>query len=532
MSWKTRGAPGVKRTVGRRAAPPDLQVRSGFTLDRLTRPQTAYDAAAMNSRQMPRGEYGPIAALLGPLDTLRAASQHEVRNTPLARRAIESTATNVVDTGFRVRTPYRDLQRLWDDWQDECLTSGLLDFAGAQYANVRGVATDGDTAIRFRSRRDGETRTVPLQMQMIEGAQMPSGLTRTAENGNPIVAGVEFDFVGRRVAYHMWNHHPGDFHRLRAVEIFPRRVDGRDVLHCLFPRRLDLDVRGEPWMTPILVKLNDLSIYDENELVRKGTTAMWGGFIRPGTQLAAEEAKDILGGAVAADGTLIEFNPGSFPVLPPGYDVTMAQPSDVGGSYEPFMRMQMLMCAAGMNLTYEQLTGDWRGVSDRQYRASMLEFVRWLHVLQGWHVHQFVKPVWRRFVTDAFASGAWRPPEGSDPLDWFQAEITAPARGYINPLQEVETFIKAVQAGFLSRTRVGEQLGVDVEIVDLENAADMLRAGAAGATYVTHQNPMVAGWDATIVQRIREEVLRDLLAHIERQRDAASDAGPGGDLDA
>lgn len=198
-----------------------------------------------------------------------------------------------------------------------------------------------------------------------------------------------------------------------------------------------------------------------------------------------------------------------------------------------FMRMQLLMCAAGMDMTYEQLTGDWRGINDRQYRASMLEYVRGLKIWQGWVIQQIMKPIWRRFVTTAFTSGIWIPPENSDPLDWYQCEITPPARGYINPLQEVETFEKAVRAGFLSRTRVAESLGVDVTMIDIENAKDMLRAGSQTLSYTTHQNPMVAGYDPRIVEQIRQEVSRDLLRQLERMRADSSDAtGFAGDQDA
>ncbi|WP_262265497.1 phage portal protein [Microvirga yunnanensis] len=530
--WNSRAKPGVKAktspTATRQAMPPS--VRNGYMLANLLRPSTAYDAA--NNPRIPnRPSTGPASGLLGPLDFLRNACQHEIRNNPLASKAVDSAASNIVADGFRVRTPYKDLQRLWDDWNDECLTSGLLDFNGTQFAVAKAAIGDGDTFPRFRARRDGDMRTVPLQMQLMEAAQVPSGKTGTAANGNAVLAGVEFDALGRRVGFHALSRHPDD-HRPGANNLLTSRIDGRDVMHILFPRRLDLDVRGEPWLARNLVKMNDFASYDDAEVVRKGTTANWGGFIRMSTALAAAEGQDVLARLGAGPEGEISFGPGQFPVLPPGWDVTMAQPSDVGGSYEPFMRIQMMLVAAGMGLTYEQLTGDWRGANDRTYRASMLEFVRLLKVWQGWIIQQFIKPVWRRFVAVAFASGCWTPPEGSDPLDWYQCEITAPSRGYINPLQEVETFIRAVQAGFLSRTRVADQLGIDITMVDLENAADQLRAGASSLTYVTHQNPLVAGFDPSIVQAIRQEVTKDLLSQIARMKNGEADEGPWGDADA
>src|SRR3546814_16679591 len=55
-------------------------------------------------------------------------------------------------------------------------------------------------------------------------------------------------------------------------------------------------IRGEPWLTRALVKLNELDQYDDAELVRKKTAAMFAGFI---TRMAPE---DNLMGESAADG--------------------------------------------------------------------------------------------------------------------------------------------------------------------------------------------------------------------------------------
>ncbi len=45
-------------------------------------------------------------------------------------------------------------------------------------------------------------------------------------------------------------------------------------------------------------------------------------------------------------------------LLDPGEDIKFSEPSDVGGSYEAFMRQQLRAIAIGTGITYEQLTGD------------------------------------------------------------------------------------------------------------------------------------------------------------------------------
>src|SRR3546814_8239660 len=94
-------------------------------------------------------------------------------------------------------------------------------------------------------------------------------------------------------------------------------------------------IRGEPWLTRALVKLNELDQYDDAELVRKKTAAMFAGFI---TRMAPE---DNLMGESAADGNgvaLAGMEPGTLQILEPGEDIKFSAPADVGSSYAEFMR--------------------------------------------------------------------------------------------------------------------------------------------------------------------------------------------------
>jgi capsid protein len=56
------------------------------------------------------------------------------------------------------------------------------------------------------------------------------------------------------------------------------RVPANDVLHIYKPLRPG-QIRGEPWLSNILLKLYELDQYDDAELVRKKTAAMFAGFI-------------------------------------------------------------------------------------------------------------------------------------------------------------------------------------------------------------------------------------------------------------
>jgi capsid protein len=56
------------------------------------------------------------------------------------------------------------------------------------------------------------------------------------------------------------------------------RVAAAEIIHLFRPLRPG-QIRGEPWLARALVKLNELDQYDDAELVRKKTAAMFAGFI-------------------------------------------------------------------------------------------------------------------------------------------------------------------------------------------------------------------------------------------------------------
>jgi lambda family phage portal protein len=126
---------------------------------------------------------------------------------------------------------------------------------------------------------------VPVQLQLLQSEMLPFEKTETAANGNRIRCGIEFDAIGRRVAYHFRRRHPGDSTDQGAVTPETVRVPAGDVLHIYRP--IDAgQIRGLPHVAPAMVRLFLLDQYDDAELDRKKTAAMFAGFI---TKTAPEE---------------------------------------------------------------------------------------------------------------------------------------------------------------------------------------------------------------------------------------------------
>jgi lambda family phage portal protein len=169
-------------------------------------------------------------------------------------------------------------------------------------------------------------------------------------------------------------------------------------------------------------------------------------------------------------------------VLLPGEDVKFSTPADVGAAYETFMRVQLRSIAAGMGITYEQLTGDLTGVNYSSIRAGLLEFRRRCEQFQHQViVYQMCRPIWRQWIEAALLAGALR--AAADDAGLFDVKWIAPGWAWVDPLKDIKAQIMAVRAGFKSRAEVVSEQGYDAEAIDREIAADNARADALGLEY-------------------------------------------------
>ncbi len=431
--------------------------------------------------QPPLENINALVASGGP--RLLARARELVVTNGYAANACEAFAANLVGDGIKPSSLLEDgelrdrLQRLWLAWTDEADADGLTDFYGLQAMVAREMFVAGECFVRLRPRRPEDGLRVPLQCQLLQSEMLPFDKTETAPNGNAIRCGIEFDRIGRRVAYHFRRRHPGDSTDRGDVLPETTRVPAADVLHIYRP--LDAgQIRGLPHVAPAMVRLFLLDQYDDAELDRKKTAAMFAGFI---TKAAPEEQ---LMGAVedADDGTgIASLEPGTLQVLLPGEDVKFSSPADVGGGYEAFQYRTLLAISASLGLPYHLVTGDVRQANYSSLRAELVEFRRRFRQLQhGVIAHQLCRPVWERWLETAVLAGALElhDREAAQAAHWIP-----PRWDWVDPLKDIQAQLLAIEAGLMSRRKAVEATGYDIEEIDRENAADAARAAELGLSY-------------------------------------------------
>jgi len=317
-------------------------------------------------------------------DALWAATLFDLDDKPVAlRRILQAHADN-----------HAGAVRIWGEEAD---ADGVTDIYGLQALSCRAGYESGECFIRIRIRRPEDGLTVPMQLQALESEFVPYDKNELLKNGNRIMAGIEFNPIGQRVAYWMYPNHPGDGRIMpAAASNVPVRVPASQVLH-IFEQLRPGQIRGVPVLAPVLAKLTALDEFDDAVLFRQEVSNLFAGFI---TKPAPEDPviDPVTGQVVETDQDgftpMVGLEPGSMQELLPGEEVNFSEPPDAGNTYPDFMRQQLQASAAGAGLPYEVLTGDLRGVNDRVIRVVLNEFRRRIEQRQfGVYVHQLCRPV-------------------------------------------------------------------------------------------------------------------------------------------
>jgi lambda family phage portal protein len=257
-------------------------------------------------------------------------------------------------------------------------------------------------------------------------------------------------------------------------------------------------IRGLSKLTPAIVSLWMLDQYDDAELERKKTAALFSVFIKrqdiqPGFIDKLKEAQAATSAALSGNtGTAtVDLQPGVAHVLFPGEDVVTSSPADVGPGYEAFQYRALTKFCAAVGLPYSSTTADTIKANYGSQRAAMLEMRRRMEALQhGVIVFQFCRPVANWFLDAAVMAGTLKlAGYARDPAPWRLIDWIAPPWDWIDPTKDITAEIMMIDAGIKPRSRTVQQTGYDPVESDNQIAADHQREKELDLTFVGASGP-------------------------------------------
>jgi lambda family phage portal protein len=410
------------------------------------------------------------------------------RNNPYAKNMREAYATALVGAG--IKTSWlglppdlkAEIQDLWLRWSWEADADGICDWEGLQAMIARELWEAGEVFVRLRPRFASDPISVPLQLQVLPAEMLALNLNRM--NGtNPVRQGVEFDILGRRVAYWFWRRHPGDSITQAATLNEPVRVPEDGVLH-VFRQEQAGQIRGVPRLAPAMIPLKMLDDYDDAELARKRTTALFCGFVTEGAGepvLEGDEKDE------DDDIPLLPLQPETFQKLRPGEDVKFSEPADVGGNYEAFRYNNICRACAAVGMPHAVVSMD---INKATYSSDRSGMVRWRQrIEQDQHsvvVFQLIRPVVREWVRLAYVSGRIDlPTYDVTPGQYELVKNITPAWPWVDPLNDAKAEELWLQLGVKAPSDLIEGQGYDRDEVYDRIADDQKARRARGLSFPT-----------------------------------------------
>lgn len=443
MNWLDNAIAAVNPVAGVRRA----QARAALEVAR------AYEGAK-RGRRTDGWQAGPGSAnveIMPSLLTVRARCRSVIRDNEYASRALDAMVSATIGTGVAVKAPD---QARWDAWTQYCDVEGQLDFNGLTELAHRCRREAGEVLIRFVPVSPDDYE-IPLQIQVIEPDLLDENKTGELENGNFAIMGVEFNQFGRRVAYWMFERHPGELASWRVRQLQSKRVDANDVLHY-YRKRRPTQARGMPEFATALLRIRDFSDYQQAQLVLKKMQACFVAFVRTDDDQATLGAPDS-----SKSPRNEKLSPGLIKYLKNSEQVTFGQPS-AGGDDLSYTTTQLHAIAAGAGSTFEDMTGDYSQFTFSSARASKLAYQKLIEQEQWLAlVPMVLNPIATRFQRVALMAGKAR--GAPKPFTW-----TMPRSQLVDPLKEALGIKELIRGGLMSLPEAIRELGYDPEAIAKE----------------------------------------------------------------
>jgi len=374
-------APGL--ALRRMAQRTQLAMSGGYTGARIDRAQL--------SRWMPTAGSANTDTVRD-LPMLRARSRDQMRNAPIALGALNTTVGHVVGTGLTY-TPAIDADFLgltdeqaeaWQDntkrrfkeWADspDCDAARQLDFYGLQELAFRSHLESGDAFV-LTPRMERPGKPAKLALQLIEADRVCN--PNRAADTDTLIDGVEINpATGEVLAYHVARKHPGAYatttNTWQRVDARGAVTGRRNVLALFKPLRPG-QVRGVPWISPILEPLKQIGRWSDAELNAAVVSGVMATFVTMDPDAFQGIYDEDAQGAYVESASKWsgEMESGKAINLLPGESVESPTPGRPNQAFDPFWTAMVRQIGMALEMPFEVLVMHFQS-SHSAARAALL----------------------------------------------------------------------------------------------------------------------------------------------------------------
>lgn len=395
---------------------------------------------------------------------LRTRARDLSVNNDYARKYMQMVVSNVVGSngiGLQVKskTPKgklntkanRQVEQGWKEWSNarNCAFDTRLSFVEMQRLFIETAARDGEVLVRI-IRDDSK---FGLKLQFLDSNRLNEELNKELADGACIKMGIEFDYTGKPIAYHINQYLDDQIYNHGVTE----RIPAENMIHCFMGERPE-QIRGATWMASAMSRMQMLGAYEEAELVAARIGACKMGFY-------TSEAGDSYIGEEDHEGNLIsQAEAGIFEQLPAGTSFTAFDPTHPTSAFKDFNKAILRGISSGLGVAYNSLSSDLEGVSYSSIRSGTIEERDQWRVKQSWMINHFMMPIYERWLSMQLLTN-------SIGLGMTQYESLLDVRwqakswNWVDPLKDIKASVEGINAGIKTRSEVISEQGGDIEDV-------------------------------------------------------------------
>ena len=446
--------------------------------------------------------------LRSQLCTMRNRSRDFARNEDYMRAFLGSVRNNVVGPcGISLQMDVRDPARPsknprtgLTEWMAEPddLANDAIENAWDEFSKPAHFTTNGrfsrvlfeQVAVESLARDGG------FLFEIVKGRQFKYGVAirpicidyldetkNEVRDGKVVSLGVERDAGGRHTGYWIRTYNPGDMYTLPqgSRRMHSERYDADRVRHVFVPTEFDLS-QGVPWIHAGATRLKMLKGYEEAALEAARAAACKHEYL---TQMPNSHG-EYEGTAVDASGNQLEdMAPGTKEILPIGMTPVSIDPKYPHNEHGPFITTTLMGIAAGLHVSYHQLTGDLSNANYSSLRAGLLPERDMWKVLQAFFITHVTQPIFEAWLEMALMSGAIMLPNGAklppSKFERFNKPMFLGRRwAWVDPAKDQSANETALRNHLTSHSKLATEQGDDLEEIFRRTERDLRLAEKYG----------------------------------------------------
>ena len=425
------------------------------------------------------------------LKTLRARSREQQFNNDYARRFIGMCKSNVVgDKGIVLQAKSKSKNGELDVMANQAIEAAYKDWSKPENCDVKGrcsreemerlfistVAGDGECIVRMIYGKS--VSKYGFALQFIDPELLDADLNEDIRgSSNKIKMGIEVNQYDKPIAYY-FKQTAGDYYYNGKHYT---RVPAKDIIHGFITEYVD-QMRGIPWMSTALLRLNMLGGFENAALVNARVGASKMGFF------TSESGDDYKGDGTENENgtgnTISESEPGTFEQLQAGTTFTAFDPAYPNGEYTYFLKGMLRGIASGLGANYNTLANDLEGVNYSSLREGAINEREIWKLLQNWMITSFSSIIYNKWLERVILSpgipiGKTRlQPEMIDKYRdvYFQGKRWQ----WVDPLKEMNGNQAAIDARIKSRSQIIRANGDDPRVRTPRVSLDRCREWSVG----------------------------------------------------